>query len=422
MYIEKFLKRSSGITKADVEQLCGANIEQLYLEIKETVDDPINNLLKPFVAFANAKGGLLILGISDANKLVLDLDTSWNEQKITNIIRDCIFPSVAGYFQIIKTSDANCYLIDVEPTTRIVGIKPAKGMSISKYTTYLYFVRNAHESKQIDPPLMQQVVTGKADYAYNEDYRNQILNCILAAEGTYRWFGKWNSDDANSEIVEAVKAYQTGIPNTKFDELKDIVRNCQLKTLSINVIESFISAYGNIIEVRTGVKHTPNLTIAEDDALNELQDEFYEWIGREIGMAKRPTKSEEVYLALHEQRNNGFRNMDRISLLGCTNYYADVLLKPFIKNIGDKDIVYNLPIDMPLIGLLMSYSNKLNNLTKAISDLCDSYGVPNGIKDDFLDRIENEFPDRFLRDYLNIMGCFENLKVATLKALYLEWI
>ncbi len=420
MYIEKFLKRSSGITKADVEQLCGANIEQLYLEIKETVDDPINNLLKPFVAFANAKGGLLILGISDANKLVVDLDTSWNEQKITNIIRDCIFPSVAGYFQIIKTSDANCYLIDVEPTTRIVGIKPAKGMSISKYPTYLYFVRNAHESKQIDPPLMQQVVTGKADYAYNEDYRNQILNRILEAEGTYRWFGKWNSDDADSEMVKAVKSYQTdtGILTTKFEELKGKIRNCQLKTLSINIIESFIGAYGNIIEVRTRVKHTANLTIAEDDALNELQDEFCE----RVGVVRRPANQDQVNSVLYEQRNKGFRNVDNLSLLGCTNYYADVLLKPFIKNIGDKNIVYDLPIDKPLIGLLMSYDDKLNNLTKAISELCDSYAVPTEIKDDVIDRISNEFPDRFLKDYLSIMGCFEKLKAATRKALYLEWI
>ncbi len=416
MYIEKFLKRSSDITKADVEKLCEANVEQLYLEIKETVDDPINNLLKPFVAFANAKGGLLILGVADTSKLVVDLDTNWNEQKIANIIRDCIFPSVAGRFQIIKTSDANCYLIDVEPTINIVGIKPTKDMSISKYTTYLYFVRNAHESKQLDPSLMQQVVTGKADYAYNEDYRNQILNRILEAEGTYRWFGKWDSDDANSEIVEAVKAYQTGISNTKFDELKDIVRNCQLKTLSINVIESFIIAYGNIIEVRTRVKHTPNLTIAEDDALNELQNEFCE----RFGIVQRPTNKDQVNSVLYEQRSNEFRDVASLSLLGFTNYYVDALLKPFIKNIGDKNIVHNLPIDTPLIGLLWSYSDKLNNLTMAISYLCDSYIVPKEIKDDVLDRIENEFPDRFLDDYLSIMVCFENLKVATWKALYLE--
>ena len=104
MYIKKFLNKSSDITKADVEQLCKANIEQLYLEIKEKVDDIINNLLKPFVAFANAKGGLLILGIADTSKLVVDLDTNWNEQKITNIIRDYIFPNVAGNFGL-------CFLI-----------------------------------------------------------------------------------------------------------------------------------------------------------------------------------------------------------------------------------------------------------------------------------------------------------------------
>ena len=416
MYIEKFLKKSSGITKADVEQLCKANIEQLYLEIKEKVDDIINNLLKPFVAFANAKGGLLILGIADTSKLVVDLDTNWNEQKITNIIRDYIFPNVAGHFQIIKTSDANCYLIDIEPLTHIVGIKLAKNMNISKYTTYLYFVRNAHESKQLDPSLMQQVVTGKAYYEYNEDYRNQILNRIPEAEVTYKWFGKWNSDDVDIEMVEAVKAYQTGIPNTKFNELKNIIRNCPLKTLSINVIESFIKAYSSIIEVRTTVKHTLNLTIAEDDALNELRNKFCDL----VGVVVRSSNQDQVNSILYEQCSNDFRNVESLSLLSFTNYYVDLLLKPFIKNIGDNNIVYNLPTDTPLIGLLLSYNDKLNNLTKAISDLCDSYNISKGIKDDVLDKIENEFPDMFLKDFLSIMRCFENLKVATWKALYLE--
>ena len=110
MYIEKFLNRSNGITKADVERLCkDNNIEHLYLEIKERVDDPINNLLKPFVAFANAKGGLLILGVTNESKSVVGLDSAWDTQKITNIIRDHISPSVAGHFQVIKTVDVNCY-------------------------------------------------------------------------------------------------------------------------------------------------------------------------------------------------------------------------------------------------------------------------------------------------------------------------
>ena len=421
MYIEKFLNRSNGITKADVERLCKDNdIEHLYLEIKERVDDLVDNLLKPFVAFANAKGGLLILGVTDKSKSVVGLDSTWDTQKITNEIKEYISPGVAGHFQVMKTMDANCYLIDTEPVNYIVGIKPPRNTNISKYLPYLYFVRNAHESKQLDPSLMQRIATEKADYVYNEEYRHQILDSIRVVERTYEWFGKWNSSHSDSEMIAAVKDYQDlGIHNIRFERLKNKVLNCQLKTLSENILSSFIEAYGSIIEVRETTKHTNNLTATEDDALNKLQDEFYEWIGRDVGMSKRPTKREEVDSVLHEQRNKGFIDLNYLSLEGCTNYYAEILLKPFIK-IGNKNIVYELPEEKPLIGLLRSYDNKLEDLTTAISDLCDSYKVPLGVKEDILNRISNEFPDMFLKNYLAIMGCFENLKKTTSEALYLE--
>ena len=205
MYIEKFLNGSNIITSADVERLCEDNdIEHLYLELKERVNDPIDNLLKPFVAFANAKGGLLILGVTDSSKRVVGLDETYNAQKLTNLIRDCIYPSVAGHFQIIKTTDANCYVIDIEPMNYIVGIKPPRNTNISNYLPYLYFVRNAHESKQLDPSLVQRIATEKADYVYNEAYRHQILDSICVVERTYEWFGKWNSGHSDSEMIAAI--------------------------------------------------------------------------------------------------------------------------------------------------------------------------------------------------------------------------
>ena len=267
---------------------------------------------------------------------------------------------------------------------------------------------------------MQRIATEKADYVYNEEYRHQILDSIRVVERTYEWFGKWNSSHSDSEMIAAVRDYQDlGIHNIRFERLKNKVLNCQLKTLSENILSSFIEAYGSIIEVRETTKHTNNLTATEDDALNKLQDEFYEWIGRDVGMSKRPTKREEVNSVLHEQHNKGFIDLNYLSLAGCTNYYAEILLKPFIK-IGNKNIVYELPEEKPLIGLLRSYDNKLKDLTAAISDLCESYKVPLEIKDDILNRVSKEFPEMFLKNYLAIMGCFENLEKATLEALYLE--
>lgn len=423
MYIEKFFEEFLGvkseITKADVERLCKDQaIEHLYLEVKEDVNDEIDNLLKPFVAFANAKGGLLILGVEDKSKLVVGLDKTWDEQKITNLIRDKVFPDVSGKFQIIKTSDSNCYLIDIEPMPFLVGIKinyNIKGIKL-KYTPYLYFIRNAHESRQMDPSLVKQVAIEKVDYEYNEDYRNQILDSISWIDQTYKGFGEWNKDCIDKEMVDAVKLYQdTGIANTQFERLKNKILNCQLKTISINIVEVLFEAYSYIIGVRESIKHKDNLTIAEDDAFDKLQDEFH---NLEINISKRPTKEEQVTQVLQEQRRKRFIDLEDLSLLGFTNYYVNTFLEPYIKI---KNIVYTLPKDKPLIGLLMNYENKLEDLINAILELCDSYNVPIGIKEDLLNSIRNEFPETFLKSYLSIMSCFENLRAATQNALYMEY-
>ena len=137
MFIEKFLIKTEDITREDVETLCENEVEHLCLELKERIDDNVNNLLKPFSAFANAKGGLLILGVSISGQ-VIGLDQRFDEQRITNIIRDAIEPSMAGHFNIVKTVDANCYLVDIMPVPFIVGIRVRNNANNS----YMYFIRN----------------------------------------------------------------------------------------------------------------------------------------------------------------------------------------------------------------------------------------------------------------------------------------
>ena len=67
LYLERFFKNSN-ITSKDVEDFCTqTQIEHLYIELKENIDD-INNLLEPTSSFANAKGGLLILGVTNVGK------------------------------------------------------------------------------------------------------------------------------------------------------------------------------------------------------------------------------------------------------------------------------------------------------------------------------------------------------------------
>lgn len=414
MYIEKFLGVKSEITKVDVERLCKDKaIEHLYLEVKGDVNDKIDNLLKPFVAFANAKGGLLILGVEDKSKLVVGLDETWDEQKITNLIKFKVFPDVSGKFQIIKTSDSNCYLIDIEPIPFLVGIKinyNIKGIKL-KYTPYLYFIRNAHESKQMDPSLVKQVAIEKADYGYNEDYRIRILNSLIEAEDTYDLIG--NREGNTKYIIGLyVKKYSCkGIPNQDFKNLERYIVNCKLKNISKNIIRELIESYEDIINIRETIKHKQNLTAEEDDALNDLQNEFNE----RLGTPERPKKEQLSRYLESWQYATG-----NLSLKSYIYNYADLILGGCLDTTIDKLFSeYNKSILESINAMLDSYDTDLNDIKKSISKLLIKHNVPENNIINFL-RMLDEFPEIFLKDYLAIMIRIERLKDATQKALYLE--
>jgi hypothetical protein len=405
MFVERFFNKRSHIAKADIEAFCQSETENLYVELKERVVDEINTLLKPVTAFMNARGGLLILGVSDKGHVV-GLDLGYNVQKLTNIIRDNVEPSAAGRFNVIKASDCNCYLIDIEPMPFIVGVKIRSAGKIS----HMFFIRNAHESKKLNPSELQQIAIEKADYEYNENYRSQILNCIIDAEDTYDLLG--SRDNKTKHIIYSyIQLYnsQGGIHASIFEILKQYVRDCEAGCLNA-IDEEIVHAYERIISVRTNVKHKANLTKEEDEALDELQDDVHSY----LQIAERPT-SDEVYAYFklpHNYRGN-------LSLKSYLYTYADIVLKDHIKTSAERFFwEYDKSI-LESVNSMLDEGARLETIKKAVSDLCTKHKFPKK-NIDSLSRLIDKFPEEFMQDYFAIMGRFETLKDATWKALYLE--
>lgn len=407
MFIEKFLIKTEDITREDVETLCENEVEHLCLELKERIDDNVNNLLKPFSAFANAKGGLLILGVSISGQ-VIGLDQRFDEQRITNIIRDAIEPSMAGHFNIVKTVDANCYLVDIMPVPFIVGIRVRNNANNS----YMYFIRNSHESRQLSPSELQQVITEKADYAYNEEYRYAVLSLISNAEDTFDLIGN-REGKTKYEIGQFVELYNSssGIPNSEFKVLEKYVLECKCKNLSVNIIHEIVNAYARIIELQTTGNRIANLTKNEDDALSKLQDEMHQ----RFGIPKRPNV-DQIYSYSYAPDKYHYN----LSLKDYVYEYVRIILEDYVN--GNPDILldeYETLRSESVNGMLRQYDTEISDVKDRLHVLCIKHEIPKDIIDHLLETID-KFPEEFLVDYLAIMGQFKYLKKATKNALYLE--
>lgn len=84
--------------RAKLEEII-RNGENSGVEFKAQFDKP-EDLAKEVVAFLNLKGGMLLLGVSDDGKII-GLETEGLEERIMNICRDLVNPSVIPFYEEI---------------------------------------------------------------------------------------------------------------------------------------------------------------------------------------------------------------------------------------------------------------------------------------------------------------------------------
>jgi len=98
-----------------IEQLL-ASPEGKTLEFKRDLSSP-RNLLKTLVAFANAAGGRLIVGVDDDRQLVGVSDPLGEEERICNLIADSIAPRLVPNVELISVGTHTLLVVEVFPSS-----------------------------------------------------------------------------------------------------------------------------------------------------------------------------------------------------------------------------------------------------------------------------------------------------------------
>lgn len=86
------------------------------LEFKENSRSKAK-IIRTIVAFANTAGGTLVIGVRDKTKEVIGVsDALMEEEKISNMIADCIKPSLIPDIQIVSWRDRELVALTVPHT------------------------------------------------------------------------------------------------------------------------------------------------------------------------------------------------------------------------------------------------------------------------------------------------------------------
>jgi hypothetical protein len=399
MYLRQFFGKDSNITEDDLKVFLKSNKEGATIEFKASISNKRDALLEPITAFANGLGGLLILGVSD-NGEPIGLHKSDTKEKISQIIRSSIEPisfSSANYCDIKEVSlenGKNVFLVDIRAPAVIVGFK-SEG-------NYFYYVRKNNEKILLTPRELYDISLLKGTYTYNWSYRRRILNTLLHYEDFYDLLTNRKSE-AMKYKIKGLILYKGKYLEKPYAELKALIMNTGLKTLSINTHQVLLNVYTEILDIRNTIKHK-ELSSEEDEALDELQEEYSD----RFRLDTRPSID-----SVYEASRNNLHHGDELSLEDYIYSYMGTLFEPYLKTTDMPNFIVNSQFH------LWSYEENMVKMRPQLVKACSELKMHDGIRDHIL-QLYDEFPDTYLRSLIPLMHKLENYKEATNKALYLE--
>ena len=86
------------------------------LELKRDLSSP-RNVLKTLVAFANAAGGCLVIGVDDSRQALGVADPLDEEERICSLIADAISPRLVPNVELVSVEDRTLLVVEVFPSS-----------------------------------------------------------------------------------------------------------------------------------------------------------------------------------------------------------------------------------------------------------------------------------------------------------------
>ena len=103
------------------------------LEFKRDLSSP-RNVLKTLVAFANAAGGRLVIGVDDSHQVVGVVDPLDEEERIGNLIADGISPRLVPNVEIVSAGPHTLVIVEVFPSSArphyLISLGPDQGVYV----------------------------------------------------------------------------------------------------------------------------------------------------------------------------------------------------------------------------------------------------------------------------------------------------
>lgn len=143
-----------------VDQLLGQP-ESKTLEFKRDLSSP-RNVLKTLVAFANAAGGHMVIGVDDAGQVLGLTDPAHEEERLCSLIADGIAPRLAPHVERLALGDQSLLLVEVLPSSAqphyLVSQGPERGT----------YVRLGSSTRQAGPDWIAEMQRQSAGRVFDE--------------------------------------------------------------------------------------------------------------------------------------------------------------------------------------------------------------------------------------------------------------
>lgn len=172
------------------------------LEFKRDLSSP-RNVLKTLVAFANAAGGCLVIGVDDSRQVLGVSDPLDEEARICNRIADGISPRLVPSVELASVGDRTLLIVEVFPSSArphyINSLGPEAGV----------YVRLGASNRQAGPDWITETRRAAAGQVFDEQPMPELGIDDLDVAAMARVFGPTRTlDERSLQTLKLLRAEQ----------------------------------------------------------------------------------------------------------------------------------------------------------------------------------------------------------------------
>jgi ATP-dependent DNA helicase RecG len=164
------------------------------LEFKQDLSSPIN-ILKTIIAFANSAGGVLIIGVEDGTKKIINIENPLDEEeRLTNLIADSIEPRLVPNVELVSYQESTLLVVEVFPST----LRPHFLHSLGELNGV--FVRLGSSNRLADAELIRELKRSTTNITFDEQIFPGLSGDSLDVDAIKKIFGS-HRDISESDLV-----------------------------------------------------------------------------------------------------------------------------------------------------------------------------------------------------------------------------